>query len=83
MTRYQVKRLDCWKCGHINRIVERWAWACTHCNAMNAGTGAEPLPTVPPAILCSRCGEPLEKLDRGDRRRHGFQCRPCGRTVAP
>ena len=32
--------------------------------------------TRPPAILCSACGEPLERNIDG-----AFECRPCGRSV--
>lgn len=35
----------------------------------------------PPTILCSMCGEPLDRLGGERRRSTGYRCEPCGRTV--
>lgn len=45
---------------------------CGHILNLNAG---------PPTILCSRCGEPLDRMIGLDPPSRFFRCEPCGRDV--
>ena len=68
----KLKWCICPDCNSASLIpsAHEW-WICAGCNETQV---VDNLP-LPPAILCSGCGEPL------DRYVGYFSCNPCGRTV--